>query len=223
MVFEMFLAPQPWPVVAAANELALAHVRPARPGHAAGPGRLDRRPGQPAAGGPARRALALQHQRSVLGVLLARAAGQPFGEVLRTRVFEPLGMRDTGFFTTETDRLATAYRATATGLEVYDAPGGAWSRPPAFEDGSGGWSPRSTTCSPSPGCCCAAGTPVLPAERRAAMCTRPADRGAERAGGRFRPIFGERSWGFGQAVAPSGAFGWDGGLGTSWLVDPRTT
>ena len=33
---------------------------------------------------------------SVLGVLLARAAGQPFGEVLRTRIFEPLGMSADG-------------------------------------------------------------------------------------------------------------------------------
>jgi len=38
-------------------------------------------------------------------------------------------------------------------------------------------------------------------------------------------FLGDRSWGFGQAVAVSGpregAFGWDGGLGTSWLVDPK--
>ena len=33
----------------------------------------------------------------VLGVLVARAAGRPFGTVLRERIFEPLGMRDTGF------------------------------------------------------------------------------------------------------------------------------
>ncbi len=32
----------------------------------------------------------------VLGVLAARAAGQPFSEVLKTRILEPLGMRDTG-------------------------------------------------------------------------------------------------------------------------------
>ncbi len=36
---------------------------------------------------------------SVLGVLLARAAGMPFGDVLRTRIFEPLGMRGTAFWT----------------------------------------------------------------------------------------------------------------------------
>ncbi len=29
---------------------------------------------------------------SVLGVLLARAAGMPYGEVLRTRLLEPLGI-----------------------------------------------------------------------------------------------------------------------------------
>ncbi|MBV9446825.1 MAG: beta-lactamase family protein [Streptosporangiaceae bacterium] len=44
----------------------------------------------------------------VLGVLVARAAGQPFGEVLATRIFQPLGMRDTGFWTADTQRLATA-------------------------------------------------------------------------------------------------------------------
>ncbi len=41
---------------------------------------------------------------------------------------------------------------------------------------------------------------------------------------RSGPFLGDRSWGFCQAVATSGeragAFGWDGGLGTSWLVDP---
>jgi CubicO group peptidase (beta-lactamase class C family) len=33
----------------------------------------------------------------VLGVLIARAAGRPLEEFLRERVFEPLGMTDTGF------------------------------------------------------------------------------------------------------------------------------
>ena len=75
---------------------------------------------------------------SVLGVLVARATGQPFGEVLRTRLFEPLGMRDTAFWTSDTNRLATAYRPTPDGLMVCDEPAGTWSRPPAFEDGAAG-------------------------------------------------------------------------------------
>ena len=39
----------------------------------------------------------------------------PFSEVLATRIFEPLGMRDTGFWAADTRRLATAYQPTRTG------------------------------------------------------------------------------------------------------------
>jgi CubicO group peptidase (beta-lactamase class C family) len=39
-------------------------------------------------------------------------------------------------------------------------------------------------------------------------------------GGFLPGFFHGRSWGFRQAVYESGALGWDGGLGTSWLVDP---
>ena len=80
---------------------------------------------------------------SVLGVLLARATGQSFGDVLRTRIFEPLGMTQTAFWAREPGRLAAAYRpasgaAGPGGLEIWDAPDGAYSRTPAFEDGAGG-------------------------------------------------------------------------------------
>jgi CubicO group peptidase (beta-lactamase class C family) len=74
----------------------------------------------------------------VLGVLAARAAGQSFSEVLRTRIFEPLGMRDTGFWTADTHRFATAYQPTPDGLAVWDEPDGKSSRPPAFGDGGAG-------------------------------------------------------------------------------------
>jgi CubicO group peptidase (beta-lactamase class C family) len=75
---------------------------------------------------------------SVLGVLLARAAGMPFADVLRTRIFAPLGMRDTAFWAGDTARLATAYIPTADGVQVWDPPDGQWSRPPAFGDGAAG-------------------------------------------------------------------------------------
>jgi CubicO group peptidase (beta-lactamase class C family) len=47
----------------------------------------------------------------VLGVLIARAAGQPLETFLRERIFEPLGMKDTGFSVpaAKLDRLATSY------------------------------------------------------------------------------------------------------------------
>lgn len=39
-------------------------------------------------------------------------------------------------------------------------------------------------------------------------------------GGLGARFFERRSWGFGQAVYDDGSFGWDGGFGSSWLVDP---
>ena len=77
----------------------------------------------------------------VLGVLIARAAGQTLAEFLSSRVFEPLGMVDTGFFTIDVDRLSSCYAADPhTGSRrVYDPPAGQWATPPAFPSG-GGWS-----------------------------------------------------------------------------------
>lgn len=79
----------------------------------------------------------------MLGVLIARASGRSFPDFLRERVFEPLGMKDTGFFVPESDidRLPTSYlRNPATGtIEVFDrAAGGQWSTPPKFPSGGGG-------------------------------------------------------------------------------------
>ncbi|GAA1138454.1 hypothetical protein GCM10009630_41750 [Kribbella jejuensis] len=45
----------------------------------------------------------------LLGVLISRVAGQPLEEFLHERVFEPLGMRDTGFTAADPARLTTAY------------------------------------------------------------------------------------------------------------------
>ena len=47
---------------------------------------------------------------NVLSVLIARAAGQSLGDFMRERLFEPLGMKDTGFSVPadKIDRLATS-------------------------------------------------------------------------------------------------------------------
>ena len=92
----------------------------------------------------------------VLGVLLSRATGGPLESFLRERIFEPLGMDDTGFHVppAKVDRLASLYGANPeTGaLELHDdAESSKWSRPPAFESGGGGWSRPSTITWPSAG------------------------------------------------------------------------
>ena len=72
-----------------------------------------------------------------MSVLIARASGHDLPTFLRERIFEPLGMKDTGFSVPAEalDRLVTSYWTNpASGeLGVYDeAEGGQWSRPPAF-------------------------------------------------------------------------------------------
>jgi CubicO group peptidase (beta-lactamase class C family) len=78
----------------------------------------------------------------VLGVLLARACGQDLASVLRERIFEPLGMVDTGFTVPpeHLSRLTTFYVPNPeTGdLSVLDDPAHSWwSTPPSFPDASG--------------------------------------------------------------------------------------
>jgi CubicO group peptidase (beta-lactamase class C family) len=157
---------------------------------------------------------------SVLGVLLSRATGESFAEVLRTRVFEPLGMHDTGFWTKHTDRLATAYRPTPDGLLGWDEPEGTWSRPPAFGAGAAGLVSTVDDLLAFARMLLAGGSPLLSAEAARAMTTDQLTQAQKAHGGLGRDFFAGRSWGFCQAVLDSGAFGWDGGFGSSWLVDP---
>jgi CubicO group peptidase (beta-lactamase class C family) len=77
----------------------------------------------------------------IQGVLIARVSGSPLPEFLAERLFEPLGMIDTGFAVPpdKLDRFTSYYQADPTGgLELLDAPDGQWSSAPAFPSGGGG-------------------------------------------------------------------------------------
>ncbi|OEU87307.1 serine hydrolase [Streptomyces abyssalis] len=79
----------------------------------------------------------------ILGVLIARASGTPLPEFLAERLFEPLGMEDTGFWVPpeKLGRLTSLYlppRTPGGGIEPADPPDGQWSRRPAFPSGGGG-------------------------------------------------------------------------------------
>jgi len=157
---------------------------------------------------------------SVLGVLLARAAGTSFPEVLRTRIFEPLGMRDTAFFTESTECLATFYRPTPDGLVVADEPKGTWSRPPTFADGGAGLLSTVDDLLAFARMLLAGGASVLSTKAVREMTSDQLTDAQKAHGGLGPKFFDGRSWGFCQAVLDSGAYGWDGGFGSSWLVDP---
>ena len=78
----------------------------------------------------------------VAGVLVERAAGRPFPDVLRERIFEPLGMTDTAFHVppAKLDRFGplTAVDPASGALGTYDPADGQWSTPPAFPGGGAG-------------------------------------------------------------------------------------
>jgi len=155
-------------------------------------------------------------------VLAARAAGMPFPDVLRSRIFEPLGMRDTAFWASDVSRLATAYASGADGLVVWDPPDGQWNHPPAFADGAAGLVSTADDLLAFARMFLTADAPLLSKEAVAQM-TQDQLTPAQRAGAADAFLHG-RSWSLCQSVITegprAGAFGWDGGLGTSWLVDP---
>jgi CubicO group peptidase (beta-lactamase class C family) len=79
----------------------------------------------------------------ILGYLVEKLSGMSFGEFLRTRLFEPLGMKDTGFSvpSDKTDRLTSCYQPETggSGLKLQDdARESTYANPPALESGGGG-------------------------------------------------------------------------------------
>lgn len=174
----------------------------------------------------------------ILGVLIARVTGQTLGAFLRERIFEPLGMNDTGFVVPDAklDRLPICYGTDlGTGqLAVLDeARGGQVTRAPAFESGAGGL--------------------VSTVDDMAAFGRMMLNNGVhgggrilsrlsielmtidhltpeQKAASPFFPNFwNDRGWGLGLGVVTRrsdltgvpGRFGWDGAFGTSWFIDPK--
>lgn len=169
----------------------------------------------------------------LLAILIARAAEMPFERFLTERIFEPLGMSDTGFVVPadHLDRFTTSYLADeATGeLQVYDAPDGQWSAPVAFPSGGAGL--VSTADDYLAFSRMLLGNGTYDGERLlspASVALLTADQLTPEQAADGSLILGDdRGWGFGLAVvnrddglATRGRYGWDGGLGTSWAADP---
>src|SRR5580658_134551 len=168
----------------------------------------------------------------VLGVLIARACGQPFETFLRERVFEPLGMNDTAFSVppADIDRLATSYATDpATGaLELYDEPGGQWSTPPAFPSGGAGLVSTAADYLTFAEMLLRGGDPIVSRSSVETMTTDQLTPEQKKISGFYPGDFHARGWGFCVGIvirrehpaAPVGQYGWDGGLGTIWRNDP---
>ena len=233
---QMMAPPDAYPILKAANEQQIG-MGPPSPDTLPAPDEWMHRLGQ----------LPLMHQpgekwmyntgADVLSVLIARASGQPLETFLRERIFEPLGMKDTGFSVPghKLDRLATSYWTNFMSgkIEVFDdAKGGQWSRPPAFPSGAGGLVSTIDDY-------LAFGQMMLNngkhgSERilsRLSVETMTTDQltpEQKAVSGLIPGYFDSHGWGFGMSIVTRrddiasvpGRYGWDGGMGTSWYSDP---
>jgi len=179
------------------------------------------------------------HATDVLGIILSRIDGKELHEVLNDRIFEPLGMTDTGFFVT-TDgrrRAATMYTLDEDDTLTHDVMGPPRITPPMFCLGGGGlWSTvddylRFARMLLAGGEI--AGTRVLSGDAVQSMRTnRLTDEQMQR---RFlgNPYWIGRGFGLGLSVVTDpvkyeplfgpgglGTFGWPGAYGTWWQADP---
>jgi CubicO group peptidase (beta-lactamase class C family) len=172
----------------------------------------------------------------VLGALIARVSGQTLGGFLRERIFEPLGMRDTGFHVSaeKRDRLPTVYgfNDETNAMDVFDGiSSSAWLTEPGFESAAGGlvstiddyfaFSRMMLNKGKHDG-------KRLLSRASVELMTSDHLTAEQRAGSEI--FFGDHSsWGFGMAVGTHrteiyqnpGRFGWDGGFGTSAYIDPK--
>jgi CubicO group peptidase (beta-lactamase class C family) len=174
----------------------------------------------------------------ILGVLISRVAGTSLEEFLRERIFAPLGMNDTSFSVSASklDRLASSYWTNfETGkLEVFDGVDDSrWASPPVFESGAGGLVSTVDDL-------LAFGQMMLERGKHEneRILSRPSVElmttdhitPEQKAVSDFFPSFWDsHGWGFGVSIvtrrddlaATPGRYGWDGGYGTSWYVDPK--
>jgi CubicO group peptidase (beta-lactamase class C family) len=174
----------------------------------------------------------------ILGVLISRVAGTSLEEFLRERIFVPLGMNDTSFSVpaSKLDRLASSYWTNLeTGeFEVFDGvEDSRWAGPPVFESGAGGLVSTVDDLLVFGRMMLKEGKHgnerILSRSSVELMTTDHITPEQKAVSGFFPDFWEGHGWGFGVSIvtrrddlaATPGRYGWDGGYGTSWYVDPK--
>ena len=174
----------------------------------------------------------------ILGVLLARISGKSLGDFLRERIFDPLGMKDTGFHVpaAKIDGLATGYITDFSNGKtvVFDeARGGKFASPAVFELGGGGFVSTVDDFLAFGRMMMNKGMHgnerILSRLSIELMTTDQITPEQKAASPFFTNFWHSRGWGFGLSIITRrdelahvpGRYGWDGGYGTSFYCDPK--
>ena len=174
------------------------------------------------------------HSFAVLGVLLSRVTGRPLGEHLAEDVFAPLDLVDTGYWVPDEDRhrLPAAYGHGEGGLvETEPAGGGFYAGPPPFDVSHGELVSTVADFARFAGMLARGGEldgrPFIAPEHFRLLTTDQVPASAKTADSFFPGFWDGMGWGFGVAVqtgsSHQGRYGWSGGQGTDFFVDPDGT
>ncbi|WP_374571918.1 serine hydrolase domain-containing protein [Phenylobacterium sp.] len=178
------------------------------------------------------------HATDVLGFLVARIEGKPLGQVLKARIFDPLGMTDTFFWAPpeKRDRMAKLYQIVpdVAGLKDVSIPHA--KSEPSFEGGGGGLISTADDYLKFARMLLGKGevdgvrlVPPETIELMTANRLTPAQREIPFMG---IPFWAGQGFGLGVSVitdqekqawmgaGSTGAFGWPGAFGTWWRADP---
>ncbi|MDP3953027.1 serine hydrolase [Microbacterium sp.] len=168
------------------------------------------------------------HSFGILGILLGRITGQHTQEVLDTTVFTPAGMRDTGFTVPkkQAHRLPPAFRHGAAGFEQSEPAGAGFYVEPAPFDVSHS-ELVSTVADYHAFLRALIDGRLIDAEFRNGLRSDQVNASAKQPDSFFPGFWENGGWGYGVSVVTGGAhrgrFGWSGGLGTDFFVDPDGT
>jgi len=175
----------------------------------------------------------------ILGVLIARASGTSLSAFMRERIFEPLGMKDTGFTVSKTQlsRVATCYQTDFSTGEVTvleEAPNELLARPCTFESGAGDQFVSTADDLLAFGRMMlnegAYGKERILSRPSVELMTTDQLTPEQKAASPFFENFWDaRGWGLGVSIVTRrddvagvpGRFGWDGAFSTSLYVDPQ--
>ena len=175
----------------------------------------------------------------ILGVLIARVAGVPLSAFMRERIFEPLGMKDTGFSVSPTQlhRVATCYQTDFSSGAITALDGAAndlLALPCSFESGAGDQLVSTADDLLSFGRMMLNWGAydqgrILSRLSLELMITDQLTGDQKKASPFFEHFWDSRGWGLGVSVVTRrddvagvpGRYGWDGAFSTSLYVDPQ--